>query len=154
MLTKDVYSSINESTLCWLATVDKDGLPNVSPKEMFSPLGENNLIIANIASPGSVSNISSNPNVCVSFVHIFKQKGFKLAGTAKIITKDDLKFDELTDKLSSLGCTKFEIKSVINIKVNKVSPIIAPSYWAFPNTTESSLINQAMNTYGVSPKGK
>lgn len=30
-------------------------------------------------------------------------------------------------------------------------PIVAPSYWLYPETTEQSLVQQAMETFGVSP---
>ena len=47
------------SVLCWLATVDDHGMPNVSPKEIFCCHGERELLIANIASPQSVRNIKA-----------------------------------------------------------------------------------------------
>lgn len=154
MLTKEIRNSIKECTLCWLATVDEDGCPSVSPKEMFVALGEETILIANIASPGSVKNINSNPNVCVSFIHIFKQKGFKVTGLARIIKKSNSRFNELKEELHSLGGKDFEIKSVIEVSANKVSPIIAPSYWLFPEVTESSQVAQAMKAYGITTENK
>ncbi len=38
MLTSDIKKYIDQSVLCWLATVSKDGIPNVSPKEIFTYL--------------------------------------------------------------------------------------------------------------------
>jgi predicted pyridoxine 5'-phosphate oxidase superfamily flavin-nucleotide-binding protein len=63
--------------LCWLATVDEAGRPNVSPKEIFTAHGDDHLLIAHLASPGSVRNLRARPEVCVSFVDVFVQKGFK-----------------------------------------------------------------------------
>ena len=80
MLTTDIKKSIDTCVLCWLATVDKDQQPNVSPKEMFTYLDDHTLLIANIASPNSVRNIAQQPKVSVSFVDVFTQKGFKLKG--------------------------------------------------------------------------
>ena len=90
MFTDEVKKSMAESVLCWLATVDDDGVTNNSPKEVFVPYGSNELLIADIASPNSVKNIIINPNVCVSFVHVFKQKGFKLKGVASYFKKTHL----------------------------------------------------------------
>ena len=50
-LTKKIKDSIDKSVLCWLATVSIDGIPNVSPKEIYNYFETNNIIIANIASP-------------------------------------------------------------------------------------------------------
>jgi uncharacterized protein len=46
MLNPIVMESIEKSVLCWLATVEADGMPNVSPKEMFMAKDEVTLLIA------------------------------------------------------------------------------------------------------------
>lgn len=143
---------MQESVLCWLATSTPDGIPNVSPKEMFVPYGDDCVLIANIASPKSVENIECNSAVCVSFVEVFKQKGFKLSGTALLIEPSDERFEMLLKALHQLGGEGFSVQSIIKITVNAAEPIIAPSYWLFPETTEQSQIDQAMQTYGVQPK--
>ena len=76
---------IQRSVLCWLATADAQGQPNVSPKEVFAAFDEQRLVIAHIASPISVKNIQQNPKVCVSLIDIFVQKGWKLIGTAQYV---------------------------------------------------------------------
>lgn len=152
MLNQEVLNSINESVLCWLATANKKGEPNVSPKEMFISNGLKHILIANIASPESIQNIYSNSAVCLSFVDVFKQKGFKVKGSAKVIEKTNAEFQSKESVLRTLGGEKFEIKSIIEILVSTVSPIIAPSYWMFPEIKESSQVKQAMDTYGVQPK--
>ena len=75
MITREVIQSIEASVLCWLATVAPDGSPNVSPKEAFMHDGKGRIIIAHIASPQTVRNITSNPQVCLSFIDVFTQKG-------------------------------------------------------------------------------
>ena len=152
MLNTEVIKSINESVLCWLATANDKGEPNVSPKEMFISNGSNNILIANIASPTSILNINVNPSVCVSFIDIFKQKGFKVRGIAKVIEKNHNDFYEKEAILHSLGGEEFTIKNIIEISVSDVSPIIAPSYFFFPDTTESSQKIKAFDSYGVIPK--
>jgi len=151
MLNKEIKDSIQESVLCWLATVSDLGEPNVSPKEMFISFGDKHLLIANIASPISVKNIKNNPKVCVSFIEIFKQKGFKLRGTGCVLNKGDDGYTEKANLLKRLGGEGFPIKEIIQIEISSVFPIIAPSYWLYPEkTTEASQIQQSLNTYGVS----
>ena len=41
MLHEDVKQSIKESVLCWLATTDENGVPNCSPKEVFTYTDKN-----------------------------------------------------------------------------------------------------------------
>jgi uncharacterized protein len=85
MINNDVKKHIDKSVLCWLATSNKHNQPNVSPKEIYTYKDHNTLLIANVASPNSISNIKENPNVCVNFVDIFVQKGYKLKGMASLI---------------------------------------------------------------------
>ncbi len=153
MLNDKTHKSIKECVLCWLATASSNGVPNVSPKEMFVSDGDKHLLIANIASPVSEENIKSNKNVCVSFIDIFKQKGFKVKGAARIINKRDEKYCQKLEKLHQLGGEGFPVKNIFEISIDSISPIIAPSYWLFPEITEQNLIEQSMNTYGVTPPG-
>lgn len=149
MLTQETINSINESVLCWLATANENGAPNVSPKEMYFADGTERILIANIASPNSVRNIDANPSVCVSFINIFKQKGFKVKGLARIIQPNHADYSKKEALLRTLGGEQFKIKSIIEVQVKDISPIVAPSYHLFPDTTESSQIQDAMDTYGV-----
>lgn len=149
MLTDDVLHYVNQSVLCWLATTGNDGFPNVSPKEIFAAYGRQSLVIANIASPGSVRNIQADPRVCVSFVDVFVQKGYKLRGSAQVVVPADARYDKMVVPLVELTQGVFPIQSIIAIEVSAVEPIIAPSYRLMPGTTEAAQIASAMRLYGV-----
>lgn len=151
MLSDEVKKYIDKSVLCWLATSNGQHEPNVSPKEIFTYRDEKTLLIANIASPNSINNIKDNPLVCVSFVDIFVQKGFKLKGIATLIHKNDSTFEEKAKLLTDLFTDKFPISAVIEIEITKVDKIEAPSYFLYPDTTEQSQIENAMRTYKVKP---
>ncbi|KFF17944.1 pyridoxamine 5'-phosphate oxidase family protein [Flavobacterium hydatis] len=152
MINDDVKKYIKQSVLCWLATSDKDNMPNVSPKEIFTYQDDSTLLIAHLASPNSANNILENPNVCVSFIDVFVQKGYKLKGTAKLIDKENPDFQTKLKPLTDLFSDKYPIKAVIEITITKIETIKAPSYYLYPETTEESQINDAMATYNVSPK--
>lgn len=149
MLTPKIKSSLDASVLCWLATITKDGAPNVTPKEIFAPFGTEHLLIANIASPGSVRNVKANANVCVSFVEVFDQKGFKLVGTAEIIGKNQSDYNVLHAPLYALAGDDYPIISIFKIKIDRVEEINAPSYYLFPKIPETERRASAMKNYGV-----
>lgn len=151
MITDEVRRYIKASVLCWLATSNKLNEPNVSPKEMFTSVGDNIILIAHLASPNSVQNILENPKVCVSFVDIFVQKGYKIKGNASLIYRDYAAFAEKVKPLTDLFTDKFPIRAVIEIQVTSVQLIQAPSYFFVEGTTEHSQVNAAMKTYGVRP---
>ncbi len=150
MLPPDLLKFAERSVLCWLATVDEMGQPNVSPKEIFAPFDDCHLVIANIASPNSVRNLLKNPLVCVSFIDVFVQKGFKVMGSAQNIGPQDADYLHWSEPLQALAGPRFPLRSVIVVKATAVEPIIAPSYRLYPvETTEQSQIELALRTYGV-----
>ncbi len=148
-----VRTDIGNAVLCWLATTGADGTPNVTPKEIFASHGEDRIVIADIASSHSVGNIRAHPKVCVSFVDIFRQRGFKITGTADIIAPEDAAFPELAEELLRLAGPDFPIRHVICIAVERISRIWAPSYHLFPERTEAERMQSAYETYGVKPSG-
>lgn len=148
-MDENVKNAIDESVLCWLATVDSDGMPNVSPKELFTYDDEDCLVIANVASPKSLRNIKSNPKVSIGFVQVFRQKGFKLKGIATIINKSDPVFDRKAKKLKQMAGDAFPFHSLTSVRVEQVNPILAPSYQFYPDTQEVDQIQSALRTYKV-----
>jgi len=150
MLTSDIKKYIDQSVLCWLATVSKDGIPNVSPKEIFTYLDDEHLGIAHVASPKSVRNIKANSNVCISFVDIFIQKGYKLIGQAEIIKKSEPHFEKQAAKILEIAGPNFPVQALLKIKVSKAAPILAPNYMMYPEkTTVEGQIQGALKTYRV-----
>jgi hypothetical protein len=145
----DELSYIQRSVLCWLATASADGQPNVSPKEIFVAHGQNELLIAHIASPVSVKNIEANPKVCVSFIDVFTQRGYKVYGDASFIRPASQEFVELQRPLLAMTQGVFPILGVIRVVAAGVQPIVAPSYRLVAGTTEASQVASAMATYGV-----
>lgn len=152
MLSSEVQNSAAHSILCWLATVDGNGQPNVSPKEIFAAFDTEHLVIANIASPTSVRNIEVNPLVCVSFIDVFVQKGFKVMGAALNVRRKDADFSHWAAPLEAKAGPRFPIHSVLVVRATTIEPILAPSYLLYPTeTTKQSQVVSAMRTYGVQP---
>ncbi len=148
-LTKEIKEAIDKSVLCWLATVSKDNIPNVSPKEIFNHYGKDKIIVANIASPQTVKNIKQNANVCISFIDILLQKGFQIKGEAEIIDKTHLEFLEMEKILAEMTNGKFPFATITKIKVLQAKKIIAPKYILYPETTEEEQIKSAKKLYGI-----
>jgi len=138
---------LSRSVLCWLATVDADGQPNVSPKEVFAPWGDDQLLIAHIASPVSARNILCHPQVCISFIDVFAQKGFKLQGIATVVAPSAPGFDSLAAPLVRITGDRFPLKGLIRVQVQSSAPIQAPSYALYPDTTEAAQIHAAWRSY-------
>lgn len=150
MMNEPVREAARRSVLCWLATVDANGQPNVSPKEVWAIADDEHVVIAHIASPISARNIAQHPQVCLSFVDVFVQKGFKLLGRAREVRAGHTEFATWAKPLLAMVGQRFTIQSVLVVHVTSVSAIVAPSYRFYPNeTTEASQVESAMRVYGM-----
>ena len=151
-ITDVVRREAERAVLCWLATVSADGTPNVSPKEMWCIHDDSTVVIAEIASPRSRRNLRQHSAACVSFVDVFRQKGFKLVGKARVIGPDDPDFAGLSAPLVAMTGDRFEVRNVFALAVERVTPIVAPSY-ALYDASEEDMMADAFRTYSVSPTG-
>jgi hypothetical protein len=157
LLNESVREAARRSVLCWLATVDAEGQPNVSPKEVWAIADDQHVVVAHIASPISARNIAQHPQVCLSFVDVFVQKGFKLVGAAREVRATDAEFSTWAKPLLAMVGQRFTIQSVLVVHVKSVSTIVAPSYRFYPHdTTEASQVASGMRAYNVQAveKGK
>ncbi len=153
LLSPLVKKYIDKSVLCWLATANSDGQPNVSPKELFTYFDDNTVVIANIASPTSIKNIQQNAAVSLSFVDVFVQKGYKLTGKATFVKKSNADFEKKAEKLKTMAGDAFPVHSLLAISVEKVDEIVAPSYRFYPDkTTEEGQVKSAHKAYQVQPR--
>lgn len=141
----------SRSVLCWLATVSAEGQPNVTPKELFTLFGDDTMLIADVLSANSVRNIRANPKVCVSFVDIFAQRGFKVEGVARIVAPGDADFAQYGPPLLALAGESFPVRHAIVVAIARISRIWAPSYSLVPERTDAERQAEAYRTYGVVP---
>lgn len=146
-LTLELKDYVSKSVLCWLATVSQDGIPNVSPKEIFYYYGTDTIIVANIASPQTVKNIEQNSNVCISFIDILVQKGFQIKGKANIVSHGESTFSEMEKILLKITGGDFPFSTITVITIEKIKKIIAPKYFLYPETTEKEQIESAKRAY-------
>lgn len=149
----EMQSLLARCVLCWLATVDARGQPNVSPKEVWAVRSASEIVVAHIASPNSLRNVIANPAVCLSAVDVFAQRGVKLSGRARVVLPADTAYADLAAPLLQRAGGRLPVRAVIVVRVSAAAPILAPSYLLYPDTTtEAGQIASAMRTYGVQPR--
>lgn len=147
-LSSDMRAAIEQCVLCWLATADDRGQPNVSPKEVFAP-HDDAIVIAHIASPRSVRNIAVNPRVSLVVLDVFAQEGWKFTGRASLIEPGNELFGELAAPLLELTQGRYPILSVIRVEVQAADRIVAPSSWMYPDQPAEATRAGVLARYGV-----
>jgi predicted pyridoxine 5'-phosphate oxidase superfamily flavin-nucleotide-binding protein len=146
--TEEMKTCIENSVLCWVATADKSGNPNVSPKEVFTS-NLNQILIAHIASPKSARNIQANPQVMVSVVDVLAQYGWQFSGKARLVWAESAEFIELSKPLVEMTKGEYPLKAVMEVSVKKSHRIVAPSSWLFPDLPMERVRKQVLSRYGV-----
>lgn len=149
ILTPSIITAAKQSILCWLATVDTDSMPNVSPKEVWCHYRNDTIIIANIASPRSEQNIIDNAKVCLSFINILTQRGYQLKGEAKVVKEADMPYADMRKELEKITQGHYPFAHIFAIQVKEAKEIIAPSYMLYPHETVEEKVRKAKEAYGI-----
>jgi predicted pyridoxine 5'-phosphate oxidase superfamily flavin-nucleotide-binding protein len=117
---------VERQRLGFVATVCPDGTPNLSPKGTTVVWNDDHLVFADIHSPGTVSNLRSNPAVEINVVDPVIRKGYRFKGTARVLG-DGALFDEIIAFLRKRGVSS-PIKHIVVVKVERAVPLVSPAY--------------------------
>ena len=128
ILTDDMKRVITEQRLGFVATVDADGTPNLSPKGTMVVLDDDHILFGDLRSPGTIGNLRANPAVEVNFVDPFARTGYRFKGTAAYVARDDAGFADLSPLFAHWGALAEGIKGIVRIKVERALPLTSPAY--------------------------
>ena len=126
-LTADMKRVVAEQKLGFVATVDADGTPNLSPKGTMQVLDDEHIVFADIRSPGTMANVVRNPAMEINFVDPFCRKGYRFKGTARVVAKDSAEFATLVARYST-SLLKDRYRAFVVLHVTKAAPLISPAY--------------------------
>src|SRR5262249_43970780 len=129
MLSEEMKKLVERQRLGFVATVCPDGTPNLSPKGTVCVLDDDHLIFADIRSPGTVSNLRTNPNVEVNVVDHFLRNGYRFKGTAEVLDAGD-DFARHVAFFSDRGMPDApgRIQAIVIVRVDQARPLISPGY--------------------------
>ena len=126
IITEEIKNFVNFQKLGYVATISTDNTPNLSPKGTIIVLDESSLAFADIHSPQTVENLKRNPSIEINVVDPFSRRGYRFKGIAEIISTGD-KFDKIISYYKETG-VKSSIKTIITVKIEKLSEILSPLY--------------------------
>jgi uncharacterized protein len=128
MLTEEMTSIITTYPLGFVASVNKDGTPNLSPKGTFVVLNDRQLVFGHIRSPGTMGNIAERPTIEINFLDVLARKAVRVRGRAYMFARIAPEFDALFAALSVWkGYTEI-MKAVVRVDIETASLILSPAY--------------------------
>ena len=126
VITEEIKNFVNFQKLGYVATVSNVNTPNLSPKGTIMVFDESHMAFANIQSPKTVENLKHNSSIEINVVDPFSRRGYRFKGTAEVVSSGD-KFNKIILYYKTSG-VKSSIKSVILVKIEKLSEIFSPLY--------------------------
>ena len=126
IIESKIKDFVNFQKLGFVATVNSDNSPNLSPKGTVRVWDDENLVFADINSPRTIENLNNNNSIEINVVDPIKRKGFRFKGNAKIISSGNL-YNEIVDYYKKNG-TRNKISSIVMIKVTQVDEVLSPLY--------------------------
>ena len=145
MITDNMRRMVEQNTIGFVATVDAQGKPCVSPKGTFIVLDNKRIAFSDIRSPGTRRNIRANPAVEVNFIDVFRRHACRFRGEAEHIGRDDERFDELHARFSKWQSLMHRMGGIVVIEVEEAELVKSPIY--DEGCDEQALVAQWLDYY-------
>jgi predicted pyridoxine 5'-phosphate oxidase superfamily flavin-nucleotide-binding protein len=118
-LTQEMKDLIEKQKLCFVATADKNGRTNVSPKGSIYVVDDETLAFADLYSQKTRENLKVNPNVALAVVDLKALKGYQFKGKAEILEEGNI-FNDVVCYLQTLPMKMPDPQYVVKIKVEEI----------------------------------
>jgi hypothetical protein len=152
-ITTDMQAVITQAILSFVATVNEDGTPNLSPKASLT-VRNGTLYFADIASPRTIINLRNNPAVEINVVDIFQRRGYRFKGRALILPPGDGEHSTIADWIRLTNGPEYPVDHVVKIEIAAILPLLSPAHvFADPPRSQEEIRSTYHQKYGVEPIG-
>ena len=128
MLTEEMRRMVDDG-LGFVATVNADGTPNLSPKGTLAVWDDDRLVFADIASPNTSANLERSSAVELNVVDPLIRRGYRFAGTADVHRAGAM-FEAGIEFYERRGTVlaRDRIRAVVIVIVTSARPVRSPAY--------------------------
>jgi uncharacterized protein len=127
VLNDAMIALVRRQRLGYVASVNSNGEPKVSPKGSLTVWDADHLVFADIDSPNTVRNLAANPHTEINVVDPFSRKGYRFTGSAKVLHAGPLYF-EVLERYKAEGSDIRRVRAVVLIEVTQALPLVSPTY--------------------------
>ena len=146
ILTNEMQQMIMSTGLCFAATVNEDGTPNLSPKASLASIDDRHIGFADIMSPGTVANVRRHPAMEINIVDIFLRRGYRFSGPAEVID-DGPDFDAVAKSFWEKAGDMYPVNHVVKMRVESARPVKSPIYTYQPELSEPEIRKRYLDIY-------
>jgi len=127
-LDDDMRRVVHEQSLGFVATVCPDGTPNLSPKGTTVVWDDEHLAFLHICSPGTVTNLATNPAIEINVVDPILRKGYRFKGRGEVLTGGQTYDEVLAWFAHERGSDVSRALAVVLVRVDEAAPLVSPAY--------------------------
>jgi predicted pyridoxine 5'-phosphate oxidase superfamily flavin-nucleotide-binding protein len=147
-LDAEMQRVVRDVALGFVATVNDDGTPNLSPKGTTTVWDEEHLVFLDICSPGTVDNIEAGrAAVEVNVVDPIRRAGYRFKGAARVLRAGE-QFDQVVHWYATeRGSDVSRVRSVVLIDLESAAPLVSPAY--DDGTSADEIERRSLRRYGL-----
>ena len=126
VMSEEIQETIN-GNLVHLATLSKDGKPNVVPVGGIRAISDSELLIVDVLFDKTKRNLLENPQVAIAVEALGKgmpPRGYQLKGRAKIFTSGEMfeQAEKMVEKMrkGGRGHVELKVKSAVLVEVDEI----------------------------------
>ncbi|HEY4318846.1 MAG TPA: pyridoxamine 5'-phosphate oxidase family protein [Herbaspirillum sp.] len=150
-INADMQAIIKQAILSFVATVNEDGTPNLSPKASLT-VRNGVLYFADIASPGTIRNLKRNPAIEINVVDVFERRGYRFKGRALILSPGNDEYSMIADWVQATNGPEYPVDQVVKIEPTSITPLLSPAHvFAKPPRSQDEIRSTYHQKYGVQP---
>jgi hypothetical protein len=151
MITPAMRALVDRQRLGFVATVNADGTPNLSPKGTVVVWDDEHLLWVGIRSPRTIRNLRERPATEINVVDPLIRKGYRFRGTCRLI-EDGTELEEIRAFYRDVRKVTNSVRRAVLVRVDAVEEVTSPSYdepeadeaairaryvaWYMPETTD------------------
>jgi uncharacterized protein len=139
-LTDDMKRIVQEQMLGFVATVCPDGTPNLSPKGTTTVWDDEHLVFADLASPGTMRNLRTNPFVEINVVDPIVRRGYRFKGRAELVTEGPLFERAMAFYEGLMTRPRERARGFVIVTVEQARKLTSPAYGL--GRTEPEVVEQ------------
>jgi hypothetical protein len=152
-ITPDVEAIIKQALLSFVATVNADGTPSLSPKASLT-VRNGVLYFADIASPRTILNLRRNPAIEINVVDIFQRRGYRFTGAATVLEPGLAEYSMIADWVRATNGPEYPVDHVVRVETTSISPLLSPAHvFADPPRSQDEISATYHQKYNVKPMG-
>jgi predicted pyridoxine 5'-phosphate oxidase superfamily flavin-nucleotide-binding protein len=150
-ITADMDAIIKQAILSFVATVNEDGTPNLSPKASLV-VTNGVLYFADIASAQTILNLRRNSAIEINVVDVFQRRGYRFKGRALILPPGDDQYLMIASWVRATNGPEYPVNHVVKIETISITPLLSPAHvFARPPRRQDEIRGTYYQKYGVKP---